>query len=64
MIEKSDLIKVQFLPIKTGYLQLPQLMLVQIKEDGSEHQHLLNDIDLNNKFFVKENYIKTAKLLI
>lgn len=53
--------EITFLCIESGYAYFPKLMLVEIKKDGSEHQHLLNDFQSSNTFFIKENLVKTCK---
>ncbi len=45
-------------------MNYPKLMLVEMKLDGSEHQHLLNDLESNEKFFVKENIMKSCQFKI
>ena len=52
---------ITFLNIDSGFAFFPKLMLVEIKKDGSEHQHLLNDFQSSKTFFIKENLIKTCK---
>ena len=53
--------EITFLSIESGFAYFPKLMLVEIKKDGSEHQHLLNDFQSSNTFFIRENLVKTCK---
>lgn len=54
--------EVYFIPLEGGYCNYPQVLLVEIKVDGSEHQLLLNDFQTNRTFFVQESIIKFATL--
>ena len=56
--------ELKFLPVESGFAKFPKLMLVEIKEDGSEHQRLLNDSDNQKRFFIEECLRKQAKLKV
>ncbi len=53
--------EIVFIPIESGFANYPQLMLVEMKRDGSEYQHLLNDFQSSNQFFIKEHLMKQTK---
>ena len=55
-------LEVYFIPLEGGHSNYPQVLLVELKADGSEHQLLLNDFQTNRKFFVQESIIKSAAL--
>ena len=58
---EEKLKEIEFLALESGFLSFPQLMLVEIKPDGSEHQHLLSDEFSNKRFYVQENVMKITK---